>query len=1640
MSDERGIDDGWFEEGLARNGDGAPPVNKLAETDPERFDRLRSAIELYRREISASVDPRRRAALCYEVGRIHERELGDDRAAVRDYQRAYTADPTHVPTLRAGRRVFARAGRLSMVLKLLDAEIRARPEAAERARLLREKGGIYLMRFNDPDAARVCFLQALDFVRDDATAARGLAVAAALSGDARAFAAAAERAARAAAGDVIGRALALQAAEAWTTIGEADAARRLIDAVLEDEPAEPVALLRLAELHRRARDCRAWIEVAERSCDAIDDPARRAARRAGLAEIAASHAESADRVVPLLVAALTDDARRADDHRKLGEALLAAGRWTEAAAAISRAADTLVDPAVRVDLLWRLASVQHDRLGDAVAAIAALRRLLAIDPAHGPALRRLRRLLADRGEWRALAEVLGHAAANADDPARAAAIGRLLAEIRRERQGDLPGAVAALRDALARDPRALPVVTALADALAALGDWSGHIETREHALTLFSEPEARVEQLAAIAEIAERRLGDRPRALDAWLRIAGIDPAHPRVADALDRLRDASEAPRPAAPPPIGGGPETRAALWIAGAEAIELHTGDADLARRAVENALHVEPDAAAAHALLARLATGQAPAAQAARTTQRLARAPSTAEALPLWIRLGELRRDLLDDLDGAAAAFESAVEIAPDHLPALRALRALRQRQGDAAREAELLVAEDELSDDPATRCGLLFRLAELYAGPLARPELAAEAGERALALADDAPGPAAVLLSLYAAHGDTAALAALHHRLAERAALPAEAVVHHLEAARLLDPDDPAALAALDAAREADPRRLEPLLALERHAIARRDFQSLAAVYEALAARASTSAVRADFRLYRARIAEGVLDDLGAAFTCYQSILAEIPTHTEALEWMEGWADESGDLTLLAEILERRLARTDDPHERSMILLRAGRVLRAAHELPEAARCYEAVLEIDRRSPIALRALREIYEDLGEREKAIAATEMEGRAALDPQNASALFLEAGRTREIDKSAGVEALADYLAALARNPADEEAAAAVRRICERTGRWRALAEAIERRADGLPERRRDLLEEAIALYTDRLDQPREAIRILKALIPETEPEGVPPLLQRLADLYVEREDWPAAAATYERLRAVTPDPGLRRAVTFRLVAIHQDKHRDPARARQWLGAMLDADPGDIGALERLADLERDVGDLRAVRIALARAVNAAEPGPRRAALRRRIARMDLEQGREDAAIAGLEAAVEDNPEDPLLLEALADACLDAGRPARARAALQRALAVAAPEGPVADRLRDRVAEAALAEGTDPADLIANLRSAVGERPDDEALRALFADALGRRDDLVGEAITQLRWLLARAPLDAAHLHALRRQLDRAGRPAAAAEIARLRIAAGLADADDERLAARDAATRPLARALDESARARLWSGVDPAFIGHLRVLAAAVPGAFGPRPPARPASDALAAEAIRLGALVGGNAPPIAVAPVPLDVAQRVDDRLVVSEHLEALPPPERAFFLAAAVELARRGVDVVTRWDPDALHRLLIAIGLAADHPIKGEQSPRVARQAERLRARYGEALTRPPCAVALRALVAGLGQIPAAAAATLAAAHRVGLLAAGGIAPAARALARTVDGDRGPAFVEIARWATGEGYETLRATFGEPADPA
>ena len=75
------------------------------------------------REALVSVKRRRRASMYFELFRIFETELNDDDRALLSL-RAFHADKRHLPTLWAGRRVFGRVGRWSMVVRLFEAEVR----------------------------------------------------------------------------------------------------------------------------------------------------------------------------------------------------------------------------------------------------------------------------------------------------------------------------------------------------------------------------------------------------------------------------------------------------------------------------------------------------------------------------------------------------------------------------------------------------------------------------------------------------------------------------------------------------------------------------------------------------------------------------------------------------------------------------------------------------------------------------------------------------------------------------------------------------------------------------------------------------------------------------------------------------------------------------------------------------------------------------------------------------------------------------------------------------------------------------------------------------------------------------------------------------------------------------------------------------------------------------------------------------------------------------------------------------------------------------------------------------------------------------------------------------------------------------
>src|SRR5262249_6939974 len=132
-----------------------------------------------------------------------------------------------------------------------------------------------------------------------------------------------------------------------------------------------------------------------------------------------------------------------------------------------------------------------------------------------------------------------------------------LATVAREHMGDRDRAAELLHQALGVDPTHEEALARYVDHFRERRDWRGLIELMEFALDnardAGADADDLVRRLEEIAQLAELRLGDIPRAIDAWQRIAELErrsredqddergraapaPGSPKVAEALRRL------------------------------------------------------------------------------------------------------------------------------------------------------------------------------------------------------------------------------------------------------------------------------------------------------------------------------------------------------------------------------------------------------------------------------------------------------------------------------------------------------------------------------------------------------------------------------------------------------------------------------------------------------------------------------------------------------------------------------------------------------------------------------------------------------------------------------------------------------------------------------------------------------------------------------------------------------------------------------------------------------------------------------------------------------------------------------------------------------------------------------------------------
>lgn len=861
----------------------------------------------------------------------------------------------------------------------------------------------------------------------------------------------------------------------------------------------------------------------------------------------------------------------------LESALSETSQWDELDRILRHRSMVVTDPGERIEVLRRRAALYRHQLPNRDGLIEVLGELLAYEQPGSKTTRELKELLREDQQWEKLSQLM-EAEINAlgQDPNTPAdlLVEELLelATIAREHLGDRDRAAELLHQALGVNPTHEEALARYVDHFRERRDWRGLIDLYEFALDNVREAGAsadeQIRRLEEIAQLAELRMGDIPRAIEAWQRIAELEPGSGKVNEALRRLGarakmweqlvQSLEHEVASAMDPISRMQslkkmaQTYRERQLEPRRAIELYEqvlaesaqgqglggSDDDQTLKALVELYEKEgDDAGLAHTLRRQLDLDLARLTDQMRRQGKPADAPKEwpvakrSERLTVLRRLAQIYETRLADVDGVVYACSATLELLSGDRDALERMERVLEKASDPRLE-QTLEYHAAASASPGERAKLLKRLAKM-------------ASERQ----DDVVALERWELTLRASPSDPDALAALAG-LYERAQRWPELaqVLERIDGGRPLpQPGTP----------EAAIRALE----LERYAV----------------------------------VLDHHLGEAARAVKAWHRVLELTPKNRSALEALSRLYRGSGKWKELADILGRQLPllQVDDNEKAAAIATERAEILEEKLGAPaEAIRALEALLrDINPNHVEAHTALRRLHEARGDFESAVRIAEREMFLSPDPQRKIALGLEIGFICRDRLGNPTRALQGFKRVLELDPDQEEALASAADLLAKLGRWkehvamleRTLARVPAREASDAPEhaeQRRNLVQRIAAATADKLGDPKGAFRWWRRAHDEAPDEHTLADVRRAGEAYgLWRELADVLADERKRLvetgGGVPADPHQFVQLSRELANLSERKLNEKARAIAIYTEALHASPRDLallGELERLA------------------------------------------------------------------------------------------------------------------------------------------------------------------------------------------------------------------------------------------------------------------------------------------------------------------------------------------------------------------------------------------------------------------------------------------------------------------------------------
>ena len=921
-------------------------------------------------------------------------------------------------------------------------------------------------------------------------------------------------------------------------------ARAALDRLLRTPEFRSDAAQVLEPLYRNEGAWDRLVELRELGLEAEMDPH---ARREILGDIAQLHERGRRDVGAAWQAWARALAENAEDVSVQAElerlAASGGGGWQRLAELYEARLEATMDPELSRTLALKLAGIYEETLGDPERAASRYRKALESPGDEAGPLAALDRLYERGGKWPELAEVLVKQAELGQAPEQHATFLFRLGEVR-ERLGDVAGAVHAYRDVLASQPKHAGARSALERRLGAAPSRETTLEVLEILEPLYEDEQgfARLAELTEVrlgvteeagerarllehlAEIYEKRLADRQRALDAVARALAEEPRSGELANELERLAGVlgrwEEVAARLEDILNAGTPDEEVArdLGLRAGRIYLLRLGDLARAEVRMLAVLESEPEHAEALSALERIYRAGSDAAKLSVIVARRAELELDAGGkIKLWAEVAAIREEALDDKKGAVAAWKAVLDVSDGEPEALRQLGRLYEQGGQwdelaATLETQLNHLAGDGPAEQGQRRGLKLKLGRLYAGPLSALDQAVEA-YRDLAELTPEQDREPVLTALEEVHTRREDWLAVQEVLAQKLELAA-------------GPDRKIAIIA----------RLAKLAEEERDSID----EAVQYWHQALEIdKGSQTALTELARLYE--VGERWHD------------LIDVETRWADLAAAQGDAeDEVGHLVRAADIWERRLGSAD-----------------AATEI------LERILARNPRFVPALTTLARIYENAGDWERCLQTLSRAVELAPGGKAAADLYFRLGQVEAARSGDARAAQGYYRKALEYDAGHKDSLTEIERAARERGDHAEVAEILARREMETRDPKQKLLlcKELAELYLGKLGQPQAAVPYLERAA-EAAPEDAQ-VLEPLADAYFAAGRIDQATPLYERLLgALKGKRGKDVArLQFRLGSIKQ-KRGDAAGALAAFEEAYRLDATHVGSMAGLGEI----------------------------------------------------------------------------------------------------------------------------------------------------------------------------------------------------------------------------------------------------------------------------------------------------------------------------------------------------------------------------------------------------------------------------------------------------------------------------------